>query len=112
MGKERWTNGAAAHLHGANASGTPGFPLRNRWRHIIRFKHPALAGHENDVRACLENPALVRESVTDPEVHLYYVMAAQGHLCVVTAPANDLERFVVTAYFTENIKPGNELWKN
>ena len=31
-------------------------------------------------------------------------------LCVVIAPADEDERFVVTAYFTKNIKKGKELW--
>jgi hypothetical protein len=61
------------------------FLARDRWRQIIRFKHPALAG---------------------------YASAEHGHLCVVTMPAGEDEHFVVTAYFTKNIKPGNELWKS
>jgi hypothetical protein len=88
------------------------FLTRDRWRQIIRFKHPALAGRESDVRACLATPSLVRESAKEPDVHLYYSPAEKGHLCVVTAPADEDERFVVTAYFTKNVKPGNELWKN
>ena len=88
------------------------FLTRDRWRQIIGFKHPALAGHERDVRACLETPSLVRESAKEPDVHLYYTPAEQVHLCVVTAPADHDERFVVTAYFTRNIKPGKELWRS
>jgi hypothetical protein len=92
--------------------GYSAFLARDRWRQIIRFKHPALAGREDDVRRCLESPALVRESAMDPEVHLYYAPANRVHLCVVTAAASDDERFIVTAYFTKNIKPGKELWKS
>jgi hypothetical protein len=88
------------------------FLARGRWRQIVRFKHPALSGRESDVRACLASPSLVRESVNEPDVHLYYVVAKRVHLCVVTAPADEDERFVVTAYFTKNIKPGNELWRS
>ena len=29
------------------------FLTRDRWRQIVKFKHPALAGHEREVRACL-----------------------------------------------------------
>jgi len=29
---------------------------RDRWREIVRFKHPALAGHEEQVRACVHDP--------------------------------------------------------
>ena len=83
---------------------------RDRWRQIIRQKHPALAGHEKEVRACLESPAIIRESTKEPDVHMYYVSADDVFLCVVAAPADENERFVVTAYFTKNIKKGNDLW--
>ncbi len=83
---------------------------RNRWREIVRFKHPALAGHESEVRACLEDPAVVRASAKDPDVHLYYREADTGYVCVVVAQSRDAARFVVTAYFTRAIKKGDVLW--
>jgi hypothetical protein len=49
------------------------FLTRDRWRQIVRKKHPALAGQEKKIRACLESPSLIRESAKDPDVHLYYV---------------------------------------
>jgi hypothetical protein len=69
-----------------------------------------MAGREKEVRACLESPSIVRESVKEPDVHLYYVAAGDLHLCVVVAPADADERFVVTTYFTKNIKKGKQLW--
>ncbi len=45
---------------------------RDRWREIIRYKHPALAGHERELRSCVEAPTLIRQSDKDPNVHLYY----------------------------------------
>ncbi len=88
------------------------FLERVRWRQIVRQKHPALAGRENKVRACLATPKIVRESAKEPDVHMYYVSSDEVHLCVVTAPASEDEHFVVTAYFTKNIKKGKELWKS
>ena len=88
------------------------FLTRDRWRKILRQKHPALAGRVNEVRVCLELPSRIRESSKDPEVHLYYRPSEQVYLCVVTAPAGVDEHFVVTAYFTKNIKKGTELWTN
>jgi len=84
---------------------------RDRWRQIVRYKHRSLAGKEKLVRACLESPALVRTSAKDADVHLYYSRSGRGYLCVVTAPSNGVGRFVVTAYFTNNMKQGVELWK-
>lgn len=46
------------------------FLTRDRWRELIRFKHPALDGCENLVRECLESPSLVRESAKDADVHM------------------------------------------
>lgn len=53
---------------------------------------------------------LVRESVKEPEVHLYYAPAEELHFCVVVAPGDEDDYFVVTAYFTKNFKKGEELW--
>src|SRR5262245_9909312 len=86
------------------------FLERDRWRQIVGNKHPALDGREKEVRACLASPTLVRESAKEPDVHMYYAPAEDAHLCVVVAPAGEDERFVVTAYFTKNIKQGKELW--
>ena len=83
---------------------------RNRWREIVRYKHPALAGSEQAVRRCVETPMVVRESAKNSDVHLYHTRAGQVYLCVVVAPADGQDRFVVTAYFTRNIKKGRELW--
>jgi hypothetical protein len=43
---------------------------RDRWRQIIRHKHPALAGREKEVRSCLATPAVVRASAKEPDVHM------------------------------------------
>jgi hypothetical protein len=88
------------------------FLERDRWRQIIRHKHPALTGHEKDVQNCVTSPTLVRESATDETVHMYYAPADGAHICVVVAPANENEYFVVTAYYTANIKKGKELWRS
>jgi Protein of unknown function (DUF2283) len=37
---------------------------RDRWREIIRFKHPAVRGHEENVRECLRDPDFIREPET------------------------------------------------
>jgi hypothetical protein len=83
---------------------------RDRWRQIIRFKHPALDGCKDLVRECMESPSIVRESAKDPDVHLYYKKRDGAYLCVVTALGDGDDRFVVTGYFTSNIKKGRELW--
>jgi len=83
---------------------------RNRWREIVRFKHPALAGHEEDIRRCLTDPEVIRASSSDPDVHLHYRAVERGFVCVAVGGDDPNERFVVTAYFTKAIKKGQELW--
>jgi hypothetical protein len=83
---------------------------RDRWREIVRFKHPALAGHEGKVRDCLRDPEVVRASVKDADVHLYYRTTSGRYLCVVVGGEDLQARFVITAYFTAGLKKGRELW--
>ncbi len=83
---------------------------RNRWRELVRFKHPALAGHENDVRECLLDPQVIRRSAKDPAAHVYYRKSDRGYLAVVVGIDDQMNRLVVTAYFTRSIKEGDELW--
>ena len=83
---------------------------RDRWREIVRFKHPALRGYEHDVQACVADPDFVRRSEKEPEVHLYYRAVERGLLCTVIAGDNPDARFVVTAYFTRSPKTGDDLW--
>ncbi len=56
---------------------------RDRWREIVKYKHPALAGHEIEAGECLPDPDMVRGSAKDPDVHLDSRNANRGHLCVV-----------------------------
>ena len=84
---------------------------RDRWREIVQYKHPALAGHESELGECLRDPDAIRSSAKDPEVHLYYRVADRGHLCAVIGGEDRKQRFVITAYFTQSLKAGHELWK-
>lgn len=85
---------------------------RNRWREIIRFKHPAVAKCQDEARQCVSQPDVIRSSAKNPNVHLYYLqLKTQQYLCVVIAPGQSEERFVVTAYLTTRLKEGDVLWK-
>jgi hypothetical protein len=85
---------------------------RNRWREIVRFKHPAVRQYEDELKEVVVRPDVIRSSSRDPDVHLYYrQMISRKHLCVVVAPGELDERFVVTAYLTDRVKQGEELWK-
>jgi hypothetical protein len=83
---------------------------RDRWREIVRFKHPAVARYEKRLRDCLERPDVICASTKDDDVHVYYLQTGKAYLCVVAAPAGGDDRFVVTAYLAKRIKPGRQLW--
>lgn len=83
---------------------------RDRWREIVRFKHPALAGHEAAVQDCVRDPTVIRASAKDPDVHLYYRPAHKGYICTVIGGDDPTSRFVITAYFTKSPKKGPDLW--
>lgn len=83
---------------------------RDRWREIVRYKHPALAGHDGDVQDCLSDPDMIRASAKDPDTHLYYRTVNRGVLCVVVGGEDPQHRFVITAYFTQSPKKGHDLW--
>ena len=83
---------------------------RDRWRQITRFKHPALAGCEQEVKKCLRHPTIVRESAKEADVHMYYKEHEEAFLCVVTAPSEGETCFVVTAYFVRHVDRGKAVW--
>ena len=47
--------------------------------------------------------------VHDPTVHLFYRAEGNYYLCVVVKHVNG-EGFIVTAYVTDRMKEGEQLW--
>ena len=83
---------------------------RDRWKEIVRFKHPAMAEYVNEVRRCLREPEVIRESIKDSDTHLYYCPVERGFVCVVVGGPIPDQRFVITSYFTKELKKGTDLW--
>ncbi len=79
------------------------------WARIVTFKHPVMRGKEDLVKRTLGNPAEIRRSQKDPQIHLYYAPDPPYHICVVVRHL-DSEGFIVTAYRTDSIKEGERLW--
>ena len=90
-----------------------GFSVRvtvERWNLITTVKHPVMAGREGIVRATLENPEQVRQSRSDPDVLLFYhAEGANRWVCAVAKRSGD-QGFVITAYPTDAIKEGTQVW--
>jgi hypothetical protein len=94
--------------------GTPlGFTVRctlGYWQFIVTQKHPVLAGKDRDVEAALHDPDAIRRSRKDPDVYLFYRGAPPRWLCAV-ARRTDTDGFLITAYPTDAVKAGDEVWK-
>ncbi len=79
---------------------------RAYWDLIVTIKHPAMVEREADVRRTLQNPDSVRQSRSDPAVHLFYRFdRPQRWVCAVTKRLNG-EGFLITAYPT--LEPAKE----
>jgi hypothetical protein len=83
-----------------------------RIAHILQ--HPEMVGMESEIARVLQAPAEVRLSRSDSTVQLFYEYYTKTRvggkwLCaVVEYAAND--GFVVTAYLTDQLKPGETIW--
>lgn len=80
--------------------------------HIL--ERPEMAALEPEIETTLRSPQTVIQSIVDDEARLYYrffvgTKVGDKHLCVVVKvlPAN---AFVITAYLTDKVKRGEQLW--
>ena len=85
-----------------------------RLQHIL--EHPEMAGLEVALEETLHQPQFVIQSEIDPAAKLsyrFYVGTRVGDkwLCVVVKYTPD-DAFVVTAYLTDKLKKGRQLWPN
>ncbi len=83
-----------------------------RIAHVLR--HLEMVGMEQEIERVLESPGEVRVSRLDDTVELFYEYYTQTRvggkwLCVVVKyPPSD--GFMVTAYLTDRLKPGETIW--
>ena len=83
---------------------------RARWSIVTTIKHPVMVGQEEAVRHTLENPEQVRQSRSDPAVLLFYQGVGKNRwVCAVARRGTD-QGFLITAYPTDAIKEGRQLW--
>lgn len=83
-----------------------------RRAHIL--DHPEMAPMEAAIEETLLHPERVVQSFSDPQAHLYYrfyfqTIVGGKFLCVVVKTL-DSDAFVLTAYLTDRIKKGVQLW--
>ena len=73
-----------------------------------------MRGLEVAIEETLARPQQVIESISDPQVHLYYryyigTRVGNKLLCAVVK-LKDADAFLLTAYLTDKIKKGVMLW--
>lgn len=82
------------------------------WEYITTIKHPYIKSMKSDVIITLKNPDSIRQSKVDNNVYLFYREIEYSnknyHMCVVI---NKIKRFIITAYITDRIKEGTQIWK-
>ena len=90
-----------------------GFSVRvthDYWELIVTVKHPVMYGREMDVQNTLRMPDEIRQSRSDPAVHLFYRSERPGRwVCAVAKRLND-EGFLITAFPTDAVKEGERVW--
>jgi len=82
---------------------------RSYWEFLITHKHPVLRGREGQVAQVLADPDQARRSRKDPDVVLFYRGESPRWLCAVARREHG-SGFLITAYPTDAIKAGEEIW--
>jgi len=83
---------------------------RAYWELIVTIKHPIMAGREKNVKMALEQPDEIRQSKSDEKVYLFYKAEQEKRwICAVSKRTGE-EGFLITAYPTDAIKEGVQIW--
>jgi hypothetical protein len=77
----------------------------------VRDKHPVMRDKEVLVKDTLTATDFVRRSRKAPDVFLYYKKSDKYYVCVVVRHKENKEGFIITAYLTDRIKEGEEIWR-
>lgn len=85
-----------------------------RLAHILN--HPEMIELESQIARVIQELQLVRLSASDSQVQLYYryyehTKVGAKWLCVVVKHLLD-DAFIITAYLTDKVKQGADLWQN
>jgi hypothetical protein len=83
-----------------------------RLAHIL--ERPEMVGQDTAIEEVVRDPEVVVESLADPEARLYYrfhlgTVVGDKYLCVVVKFLRG-DAFVLTAYFTDKVKRGRQIW--
>jgi hypothetical protein len=87
---------------------------KGRYMHVSE-KHPEVSGELEKMKETLIVPRTIRKSTYDEKVWLFYRLfkktpVSEKYLMVGVRLLND-EGLVITSYFTDKVKMGEEIWK-
>src|SRR3989337_2148043 len=87
---------------------------KNGYGHVSE-RDPEVSGEVEQMRETLVKPQTIRKSMYDTKVWLFYRLfpktpVSEKYLMVGVRVFND-EGLVITTYFTDKIKMGEEVWK-
>jgi hypothetical protein len=80
------------------------------WELIVTIKHPIMAGREEDVKMALAQPDEIRQSKSDEMVFLFYKEEREKRWICAVSKRTGSEGFLITAYPTDAIKEGVQVW--
>ena len=83
--------------------------LKDYWKKGLA-KHPVMAGREADVQETLRDPDEIRRSRSDPQVLLFYKSERRARWVCAVARRTDGTGFLITAYPTDAVKEGEQIW--
>ena len=69
-----------------------------------------MAGHESVVKGTLQSPDEIRLSRSDSDVYLFYKREHTRRWVCAVAKRLDEDGFLITAYPTDSIKEGEQIW--
>ena len=83
---------------------------RDYWRIITTLKHPVMAGCQAQVQEVLETPEQIRRSKSDTNVYLFYRSRRNRRWVCAVSRQEGRVGFLITAYPTDAIKEGEQIW--
>lgn len=69
-----------------------------------------MRGREDEIKKTFTDPDVVKQSVTDPNILLFYRPSQEGWTVAVARRQNG-EGFLITCYLAAAIKKGTEVWR-
>ena len=66
---------------------------RSYWQIIVSVKHPAMAGHEKEVKAALEHPEEIRRSKQTPQFIYFTRLSVKAGGCARSARKQTVKDF-------------------